>query len=191
MKTTLTITKKNGIPCEKRELTERIATIADVPMIAEFQQEIRANAIKAQDGAPVFAADDEEFISEIITSKRGVIMLYYDGDKLAAFFEMTVPDDPNHLDEYLVKDYHDVCYEDGAVFESVAVVPEYRGNGLMLQIAQRMHELARERGIKWMTGTVHPENPYSLNNFIRAGYEVLAEVDFHYGRRDIVYCTLS
>lgn len=187
--TNITINKKNGQKLNApRVLNERFATLADVAMIAEFQQEIRATALKANDGSSVFAADDEEFITEIITSKDGAIVLYYDGDEFVGFFELTIPDDKEHLEEYLVKEYKpETDYNTVGVYESVAVVPEYRGNGFQQQIAIRMEEIARERGIKVMTGTVHPENPYSVNNFKASGYEILAEVEFHYGHRYIVY----
>lgn len=182
------VTKINGVTVEKRVLTEKVATLADVKMIADFQQLIRAAAIKAKNGEPVFAADDEEFISEIITSKDGEVMLYFDGDVFVGISELTIPDDKSHMEEYLVTEYKpETDYSKMGVFESVAIIPEYQGNGLQLQITERMHERAKSKGIKWMTGTVHPENPYSRNNFAKAGYEFLDEVDFHYGRRLIVF----
>lgn len=184
----LFITKVNGEITKKRQLTEREATLADVKMLADFQREIRATAIKAHDGESVFAADDEEFISEIITSKDGKIMLYYDGDTFVGFFELTIPDDKAHMEEYLIRAYKPYTdYSKMGVYESVAVAPAYRGNGLQLQMATRMEQLAREAGIKWLTGTVHPENLYSRRNFEKAGYEFLDEVNFHYGWRLIAF----
>ena len=52
----------------------------------------------------------------------------------------------------------------------VIVRYEYRGNGLQKELIARLGEHARERGYKWLSSTVSPENPWSMNNLIANGY---------------------
>ena len=58
-----------------------------------------------------------------------------------------------------------------AHMESAAVVNRYRGNGLQGDMMQRAEEIAREKGYVWLMGTVHPDNSFSRNHFLKAGYQ--------------------
>lgn len=73
------------------------------------------------------------------------------------------------------------------VAESFVVMPAYRGNGLQAAMFQRMEEVALERGITTLIGTVHPENVYSCHNFDVCGYETKAEIQSHGGPRYLKY----
>ena len=187
------IYKVNGVSIEPRELIEVVATIDQAEEIANLQDYIRVNALKDKVGEPVFAADSKEFVESIIKSKRGEIYLYYNDDDFVGFFELTCPDNPEELKE----DYHvdqyisDVDYENMGVAESFVVMPAYRGNGLQAAMFERMQEIALERGITTLIGTVHPENVYSCNNFDVSGYDTIAEIQSHGGPRYLKYKVIA
>lgn len=58
--------------------------------------------------------------------------------------------------------------------DSVAVLPEYRGQGLQKKMMHQAERDLRQQGICWLLCTVHPDNSYSLNNLLRQGYEIAA-----------------
>ena len=183
------IEKINGQPIQRKELKEVKATLADSQEIADIQAQIRLNALKDKSGQSVFAADSKEFIESIIKSKRGAIMLYYNDDELVGFMELTCPDEAHELvEEYGLEEHlpHE-DYENMGVAESFVVFPKYRGNGLQAQMFERMEELALEKGITSLIGTVHPENIYSCHNFDVCDYETVAEIQSHGGPRFLKY----
>lgn len=59
--------------------------------------------------------------------------------------------------------------------ESTVVRKPYRGNGLQRIICEIIEEISRKNGDKIIGATVAPENLYSLNNFIKEGYEIVIE----------------
>ena len=181
----MTINKINNEVVEPIELTEIIATEADAKAISELQTKIRETALRDKNGNSVFAADSEEFVSSIIKSKRGDILLYFNGDDFVGFFEFTCPDNPYDLEEEYGLSEH-LPHEDinnMGVAESFVVMPKYRGNGLQYKMFKRMEEIAEERGVTSIVGTVHAENVYSCRNFDLAGYQTVATIEAPYGKR--------
>ena len=179
------IDKVNGMPIERRELTEVVAGLQHAQFIADVQTEIRKGVLRDKNNEPVFAADSKEFVESIIQSRRGEILIYFDGNELVGFFELTCPDNPKELVEDYDLDKH-LPYDDVAnmgVAESFVVMPKYRGNALQVQMFRRMEEIATERGITSLIGTVHPDNPYSCNSFDKAGYSTVTEIQSHGGPR--------
>ena len=183
------IDKINKENIEPIELTEIIATPEYAKSIEKIQASIRKNAIKDKNGESVFAADDEKFILSIINSKRGEVVLYFNGDDFVGFFELTCPDDPHELEEEynISKFLSNADISNMGVAESVVVMPKYRGNHLQAKMFKRMEEIAKDRGITSLIGTVHPENIYSCNNFDIAGYNTVTLFEAHGGPRLFKY----
>ena len=67
------------------------------------------------------------------------------------------------------------------------VSPKYVGNGLMSQMAVAMEEYVKEKGIKYVVGTVHPDNEFSVRNFIMNNYEETGRKEFKRGLRSIYF----
>ena len=59
--------------------------------------------------------------------------------------------------------------------ESTVVHPKYRGNGLQLLICRIIEDIARENGNSMISATAAPDNKYSVNTFLKLGYEVMAD----------------
>ena len=67
-----------------------------------------------------------------------------------------------------------------ANMDTIAVDPDYRGNGLERQILNQMETLCPH----WIRGfccTVSPDNPHSLNNVQKAGYEIVTRTPMYQG----------
>ena len=63
----------------------------------------------------------------------------------------------------------------------IAMVDEkFRGKGLQKSLMEAAEEHLKFLGYHWLMGTAHPENVYSVNNFRKLGYEIVAE-DLKYG----------
>ncbi|MBR3209824.1 MAG: GNAT family N-acetyltransferase [Bacilli bacterium] len=72
------------------------------------------------------------------------------------------------------------------LIDSIMVKDEYRGQGLqrkMLQFAQKQAEKLKMNGL---VATVHPDNIYSLNNFVHEDYKVINRLNIHGGQREIL-----
>lgn len=59
--------------------------------------------------------------------------------------------------------------------DTVLVKPDYRGNNLQYIMCQLVEELARETNTSMICATASPFNPFSVNNFLKLGYEIKAD----------------
>lgn len=59
--------------------------------------------------------------------------------------------------------------------ESTIVHEKYRGNGLQNMICKILEDICINSGMKYICATVAPQNNYSVNTFIKLGYNVIAE----------------
>lgn len=76
---------------------------------------------------------------------------------------------------------------DIAVFDAVMIKGEYRGSGLQRQAMEIAYDYAKDKGLKALVATVHPENFYSLNNCVIEDYKIIRKKNVHGGERLIVY----
>lgn len=76
---------------------------------------------------------------------------------------------------------------DIAVFDAVMIKEEYRGSGLQRQAMEIAYDYAKDKGLKALVATVHPENFYSLNNCVIEDYKIIRKKNVHGGERLIVY----
>ena len=67
-----------------------------------------------------------------------------------------------------------------AHMESAAVSPDYRGYKLQRCLMDEGEKILKDTQYKYLMGTAHPENIYSVNNFLQLDYEIVAE-DNKYG----------
>jgi len=66
-------------------------------------------------------------------------------------------------DEDLMKSAH---------METVVIAPKYRGHHLQARLMAKAEEDLKAAGYKHLLCTIHPENPYSMNNALSLGYKV-------------------
>lgn len=70
---------------------------------------------------------------------------------------------------------YDLEYSDSDILktsqiQSVLVLPQFRGNKLQILICEKLVDIAINNGDKFITATVAPTNPYSLNSFLKLGF---------------------
>lgn len=146
------------------EIIISIASMQDVPQIADIMKRVD-ESLKDKN---IFVPDDEDFIRRHI-DQNGFILIARDHDKIVGFLIARVPGDASYnLGNDIQLPREELKYV--IHMESIAVLPEYRGYGIQKRLIE-------EAGIKasdysYLMATVYPENKYSLNNFLIAGYEI-------------------
>ena len=62
-----------------------------------------------------------------------------------------------------------------AHMEIAMVDKKFRGRGLQKKLMEVAEDRLELLGFRWLMGTAHPENVYSVHNFQKLGYEIVAE----------------
>lgn len=65
---------------------------------------------------------------------------------------------------------------------------KFRGRGLQKKLMEVAEERLELLGFRWLMGTAHPENVYSVHNFQKLGYEIVAEALKYGGFLRYVFC---
>lgn len=169
-------------------LIER-AVPADYQMVADVIQSVWQQ-IQQKDW---FVADDSEYTCHTLKEGNGIGFKAFDVDSgaLAGVFLAALP---GSSAENLGRDIGLTEMELGKVahMESIAILPEYRGNGLQYTMMKAAEEELKKQGYRYLMCTVHPENRYSKNNIIKQGYEVVLTKEKYGGYvRDILLKKLS
>lgn len=84
---------------------------------------------------------------------------------------------PDNLGEYISDIFTDV--DSVAHMETVAVLPEHRGNQLQVKLIEQA-EMMLDGGIKYSMCTVHPENYASVGSFAKCHYKIIYEEENKY-----------
>ncbi|MEG0847665.1 MAG: GNAT family N-acetyltransferase [Niameybacter sp.] len=184
MKQTLQVIRKDGL---KEELRLKVLQTTDIPQIMALQDEVLALLEDKQ----LYVPSEQEEICEHF--ETGGILLGYvtEADVLVA------------LAIYLKKGYdtsnygYDIDLEGEALLQvgqvdTVLVKSDYRGNNLQFIMCQILEEVAEEQGTPILCATVSPYNTFSVNNFLKLGYEVKKD-KLKYGglRRYVLVKTLK
>ena len=133
-----------------------------------------------------YVPDDIPFLERHI-KEEGYILKCVIENKIVAFLIVRYPmfsEDnlgyylPNVTDEMLTKVAH---------IESVAVLPEFRGYKLQKRLLETAEKIEKEKNIKYLMATVHPDNIYSMKNFEEEEFLCLLETKKYGGlRRNIL-----
>lgn len=85
----------------------------------------------------------------------------------------------------------EAALEEVGQIDTTLVAPLYRGNGLQKILCETLEQISRVQGKSLITATVSPYNSYSLNTFLKLGYEIKKDL-LKYGglRRYIVAKTI-
>ena len=73
------------------------------------------------------------------------------------------------------------CADCGPMF----VKKEYRGNGLQFQMLKELEKYCIQNGFKYILTTANPDNIYSSNNMLKAGYKKVGFKLLERGPRNI------
>jgi Sortase and related acyltransferases len=73
-----------------------------------------------------------------------------------------------------------------ATFDSVVVLPDFRGNALQSKLLKISEEKAKEEGYDIIASMVSPKNTHSMDNFIKEGFKVFDTIT--YGEQKLDRC---
>ena len=162
---------KNTLQNTKFSIT--LAGMEDIDNIIAVKQ---ASFQRLQDKC-WYLTDDAEFMRRHVKDEGFILKAMY-GNTMAAFFVVRFPmDAPDSLYSYGME-FQNLPKESACLaahMESVAVHPDFTGNGLMERLLNEAVKMAKERGFRYLFATVHPKNRYSRNNVEKAGFSILTE----------------
>ena len=152
------------------EFQIRKADANEYERIIQIIQEVHA----AMPNKEWFVADNADYTRSILAEKKGTayVAFWNDTSEIAGLFIATIPglsDDNLGLDaglsqEELLQVIH---------MDSVAVLPSYRGYRLQRKLMQTAEDELKTAGYRYLFCTIHPENPYSMNNATALDYHVV------------------
>ena len=166
---------------EKREVKIEYATLADLPIIMNIMH----TALGLVEDKSWYAVDSEEFVGKCIEGQGFTLKAMVDGN-IAGFLTVRYPwKNEDNLGDYIGLSEEEKMFV--AHMESAAVLPEYRGLRIQNQLMAKGYELLKETEYKYVMGTAHPDNVFSVNNFHKLGYEIVADVQKYGGFRRYVF----
>lgn len=65
------------------------------------------------------------------------------------------------------------------------VHPDYIGNGLQSIILEYLQRKSKEQNYKYAISTIHPDNIYSIRNFVNNNFEILGTIELKRGPRNV------
>lgn len=139
----------------------RQLTIKDKQLFNEFNKKI-LDVITNSEWFIPFSPDDEQ----VLMPDHDLFLGIFDGEKLVAISGLI-------LTETFYGEIRDVLGLQGKKIAEVGgsmVLPEYRGQDLMLKINKMLVELAREQGYEHLVATVHPDNVASRTSAETLGF---------------------
>ena len=123
-----------------------------------------------------FYQDPPEEIREMMADGTMQLWVAMDGDQLAGAFDILLPG----TQEFNYG--HDLGFTEEELLrvinmDTAAVHPAYRGQGLQRRLMQEAEKEIAGMGQRILLCTVHPDNPYSLNNVLKQGYTIQKKLE--------------
>lgn len=170
-----------------QEFTIRRADLADLDSIMAIME----TAVQTANQADWFVADNRDFVKRHLRQEGFVLLADNQNQQTAGFLIVRFPG--------LAMDNLGLEFDDSkdrllktAHIETVAVLPDFRGNGLQVRLVQAAETLLSQTPYCYFMATVHPDNHYSLNSMIRQGYRILSTTTKYGGLdRHILYKNLD
>lgn len=165
----------------EREVKIEYATMDDLPVIMNIMH----TALESVENKSWYAVDSEEFVGKCIEG-QGFTLKAVVRENIAGFLTVRYPwKEDDNLGDYIGLSDEEKMYV--AHMESAAVLPEYRGLRIQNKLMAKGFELLKDTEYKYVMGTAHPENIFSVNNFKKLGYEIVADVKKYGGLRRYVF----
>lgn len=165
---------REGLAEQAEESVDPIqpAVEADAETIDRIMQ-FTAQNMKQRDW---FFDDDIHFIRRHINSEEGYTLKYMVDGEIAGFLIIRYPgSDADNLGLYL--NLNEKQLQTVAHMESTCVLPKYRGRRIFQKLTARALEIEREKNrTRYFMGTAHPDNQYSMNIFLKSGFQIAKTV---------------
>nr|WP_307990297.1 GNAT family N-acetyltransferase [uncultured Niameybacter sp.] len=164
MDSTIKVKRKDGLEVT---LTLEKLDKSYIEKIIQLQEEILGGI----DNPEIFVpTSKEEFHERFETDATFLGYVTEENELIALIIFLKLGYDPDNYG-YDLDLEGEVLLDIGQV-DTVLVKEDFRGNNLQYILGQAAEALAREVGSKILCATVSPDNPFSLNNFKKLGYEI-------------------
>lgn len=170
---------------EKKEMTlEQFSCIHENINLEEYieaRDKVRKN-MTFPDWLGDFSKED---LNELLAN-QAKIWMYYNKEEVVCSMMMI----PSKRED-LIKFGLDLPYQEVADYGPIFVNSKYRGNHLQLQMLKVLDNYCIKNGYQYVISTIHPDNKYSIHNFLTSGFMQKGTKEFKRGRRNIYYKKLS
>lgn len=120
----------------------------------------------------LYVTGDRAYIQNHI-SEQGFTVLAVCGERVAGFLIVHLPGEtPDNLGYDAGLPREEIPYV--GHMDSAAVREEYRGHGIQRMMMMEGEIQLKRRGYRYAMATVSPDNPYSLENCRKLGYQTAA-----------------
>lgn len=154
----------------------KTATPAELNILMKFQSDI----INKMEHKEFFTPLTEEEFLEPINGIGNVYMLFYHKEMIGLFVLNASPS-KEIISEYNLENPTNI-----GIFDSIMIKEKYRGYGLQRQCISYLDKKAKKYNLKEIIATVHPDNKYSLNNFLKMKYQITNKLKIHNGTRYLI-----
>lgn len=153
--------------------------VPDIMMIMETAGQLTKDAAW-------YSMDDEEFVRRHL-GEEGFTLKAMKNGEIAGFLIVRYPKEAkDNLGVYIGLD--EARKKEVAHMESAAVHPKCKGLGIQRCLMAYGENVVKEQNYRYLMGTAHPENTYSVNNFLKLDYEIVTEVEKYGGLPRYVFC---
>ena len=168
---TITLSRNSG---QEEVFMIRRCTEADLVDVMELQYKIKKNL----PDPGLYAVLEEEGVRESL--REDYCFAAYCGDRLAGFTMMVANRvSPRNYGAYL--GYPEERQKQCVTMELTIVDDDFRGYGLQKSFVRLREEEARRAGATEALVSIAPDNKYSLENLMNAGYEIIDTRPLHEG----------
>ena len=160
--------KAKNIMIDHNNIILKVATIDNAVEIYSLMQEV----YNRLENKSLYVCDNLEFVKAHIAKEGFIVIACHKGNKIVGNFLFRYPDmqadnlgrDIGLDDEKLKKVVH---------MESVAVLPEYRGNALQSEMLRYGEKLIDQNRYQYFLATVSLDNAASYTTFQKNGYKLI------------------
>ena len=146
----------------------------EVDELVDFQKEIINDMHNKEWFVPL---TKEEFLAPILGKDNAYFFTHNEKNIGLLVLTCNIPD--------VLKEYQ-LPSDNYMLIDSIMVKDEYRGYGLQQQMLEFAYDRAIKLGMDGLVATIHPDNKYSLDNFVKQNYELLHVLTIHGGWRNIM-----
>ncbi len=133
-----------------------------------------------------FFLDEDEALINYMFAEGFTLKAIVDGELAGIFVCRNHPLKDENLGIYLNLSEEEQSYV--AHMEIAMVRDGYRGLGIQKHLMEQTEQDLKDQGYKYLMGTAHPENIYSVGNFKKLGYDIVTEAIKYGGMRRYVFC---
>lgn len=121
----------------------------------------------------------KEDLEKLLNSGTKIWIYYLDNNFVCSM--MTIPSSEKDM----IKFELDLDYKKVIDYGPMFVNPKYVGNKLQYQMLNELDKYSIDKNYNFVVATIHPDNIYSINNFIKDNFKQTSTKEFKRGLRNI------